>query len=179
RGMKRILIGEGYEVITCSDGEEAMRHIASGKFDAIITDVAMPRMTGVGLLRAIREYDRDLPVIMATGEPSIDTAAAAVEHGALKYLMKPVSADELTKTVQKAIQMNRLARLRRETLETLNAYGEGVFGYRLEEDFYKAVASLWPSFQPIVRADDGSLFGYEALLRTDEPALPTPPAMLD
>lgn len=179
RGMKRVLVAEGYDVITCHNGEEAMRHVATGKLDTIITDVAMPRMTGVGLLRAIREYDRDLPVIMATGEPSIDSAAAAVEHGALKYLMKPVSPEELTRTVQKAIQMNRLARLRRETLATLNAYGEGVGGYGLEENFNKAVASLWPTFQPIVRADDGELFGYEALLRTDEPALPTAPAMLD
>ncbi len=179
RGMQRILAAEGYDVITSENGEAALSLVALGNIDAIVTDVAMPRLGGVELLQAIRAQDRDLPVVMATGEPSIDSAAAAVEHGALKYLMKPVSAEELKSIVQKAVQMNHLARLRRETLDTLNASGEGVGRFGLEENFNSAMQSLWPTFQPIVRADNGSLFGYEALLRTNEPALPSAPAVLD
>ncbi len=179
RGMQRILSAEGYEVVTSENGEAALLQLAMGDIDAIVTDVAMPRLGGVELLRAIRAQDHDLPVVMATGEPSIDSAAAAVEHGALKYLMKPISADELRSIVQKAVQMNRLARLRRETLATLNASGEGGGAYGLEENFNNAMESLWPTFQPIVRAENGELFGYEALLRTDEPALPSAPAVLD
>jgi len=178
RGMQRILNAEGYTVIVCSNGADALSYIASRDLDAIVTDVAMPRLGGVELLRAVRAQGMDTPVIMATGEPTIASAAAAVEHGAFKYLTKPVTAEDLKSTVSKAIQLHRLAKLRRETVVTLNAYGEGA-SQGLQRDFNNAIQSLWPTFQPIVRADDGSLFGYEALLRTAEPAFPSAPAVLD
>jgi EAL domain-containing protein (putative c-di-GMP-specific phosphodiesterase class I) len=179
RCMKRILTAEGYDVVTCNDGAEALAQMANRNVDAIVTDVAMPRIGGVELLRAIRAHDKDIPVVMATGAPSIDSAAAAVEYGAFKYLMKPVSAEELRNTVQKAVQMKQLALLRQETLDALAANGGTDAFSGLEEHFSKAMQSLWPTFQPIIRAKDGSLFGYEALLRTDEPTLPSAPAVLD
>jgi EAL domain-containing protein (putative c-di-GMP-specific phosphodiesterase class I) len=172
--MERILRAADYEVITCRDGQEALAHLASTHLDAIVTDVAMPGLGGVELLRAVRARDAEVPVVMATGSPSIDSAAAAVEHGAFKYLMKPLTAGELQATIEKAVRVHRLARLRRETLAELS---EAPPGDGLEVNFRNALRSLWPTFQPILRRD-GSLFGYEALVRTDEPALTQPAALL-
>jgi EAL domain-containing protein (putative c-di-GMP-specific phosphodiesterase class I) len=174
RGMERILRAADYEVITCRDGAEALAHVANTRLDAIVTDVAMPGLGGVDLLRAVRARDSEVPVVMATGSPSIDSAAAAVEHGAFKYLMKPLTAGELQSTIEKAVRVHRLARLRRETLAelSLDSPGDG-----LEVNFRNAIRSLWPTFQPILRRD-GSLFGYEALVRTDEPALTQPAQLL-
>lgn len=177
RGMERILRAANYDVILCRDGSEALMVLGRNNLDAIVTDVAMPGFGGVDLLRAVRERDSDVPVVMATGSPSIHSAAAAVEHGAFKYLMKPLTASELETTIEKAVKLYRLARLRRETLAALKESGEQHWG--LQANFDSAIQSLWPTFQPIVRSCDGSLFGYEALVRTDEPAMPHPGALLD
>jgi EAL domain-containing protein (putative c-di-GMP-specific phosphodiesterase class I) len=179
RGMDRILRAANYEVILCRDGSEALAVLARRPLDAIVTDVAMPGLGGVDLLRAVREYDGDVPVVMATGSPSIQSAVAAVEHGAFKYLMKPVTALELETTIEKAVQLYRLARLRRETLAALESDAGALREGGLQANFDSAIQSLWPTFQPIVRSCDGSLFGYEALVRTDEPAMPHPGALLD
>jgi EAL domain-containing protein (putative c-di-GMP-specific phosphodiesterase class I) len=178
RGMERILRAADYDVILCRDGVEAINQLSSGPCDAIVTDIAMPGLGGVDLLRAVRARNDDVPVVMATGAPSIHSAAAAVEHGAFKYLMKPVTASELQTTIEKAVRLHRLARLRRETLEAL-AEDRHAEGSGLAAEFNSAIQSLWPTFQPIVRACDGSLFGYEALVRTNEPSLPHPGALLE
>lgn len=178
RGMQRVLVARGYEVIACNDGAEALTHIARSDLDAVVSDLAMPNMGGVELLRAVRAHGLDVPVILATGEPSIDSAVAAVEHGAFKYLMKPVAIEELEATVAKAVRLHRLARIQRETMSALSTEAE-TESSRLGRNFDNALRLLWPAFQPIVRASDGSLFGYEALLRSDEPALPSAPAVLE
>jgi EAL domain-containing protein (putative c-di-GMP-specific phosphodiesterase class I) len=179
RGMERILRAANYDVISCRNGSEALNILARNELDAIVTDVAMPGFGGVDLLRAVRERDSDVPVVMATGSPSIHSAAAAVEHGAFKYLMKPLTAGELEATIEKAVQLYRLARLRRETLAALTADSLASAQGGLQANFDSAIQSLWPTFQPIIRSCDGSLFGYEALVRTDEPAMPHPGALID
>jgi EAL domain-containing protein (putative c-di-GMP-specific phosphodiesterase class I) len=179
RGMARILLEDGYEVISSRDGEDALVHVAKGGLDVIITDVAMPKLGGVELLREVRQFDLDVPVILATGAPSIDSAAAAVEHGAFKYLMKPVSPAELRETTEKALKLHHLARLQREALQEAMPNGVPTNRESMERRFDLALETLWPAFQPIVRASDGSLFGYEALLRTDEPTLRSPVEMLE
>ncbi len=179
RGMTRILLEDGYDVVACRDGADALSHVVGGGVDVIITDVAMPKLGGVELLREVRRHDLDVPVILATGEPSVDSAAAAVEHRAFKYLMKPVSPTELRETTEKALRLHHLARLQRDALQEAH-FDRGPTGREsLEKQFNLALESLWPAFQPIVRACDGSVFGYEALLRTDEAHLRNPAEVLN
>jgi DNA-binding NtrC family response regulator len=61
------------------------------RYDAIVTDIRMPNMHGMDLLKAVRARDLDVPVILMTGDPTVDSAAKAVELGALQYLTKPMA----------------------------------------------------------------------------------------
>jgi EAL domain-containing protein (putative c-di-GMP-specific phosphodiesterase class I)/ActR/RegA family two-component response regulator len=180
RALARQLSRSGYEVVVHHQGRTALDAIRGGGFEAIVSDIEMPTLSGIELLRAVRDHDRDLPVILITGAPAIGTAADAVEHGAFRYLIKPLELSDFTNTVRRASQFYRLARAKREAQALLGTgTGEGSDRLALEVSFERALDSLWIAFQPIVRASDRSIFGYEALLRSGESALPHPGAVLD
>jgi EAL domain-containing protein (putative c-di-GMP-specific phosphodiesterase class I) len=180
RALARQLARSGYDVVVRNEGQAALEALREGGFELVISDIEMPALDGIELLRAVRDFDRDLPVVLITGAPAIDTATKAVEHGAFRYLTKPFEFEQLLSTVQRASQLYRLARMKREALSVLGTgSGEGADRLALEASFERALGSLWMAFQPIVWARDGSLFGHEALLRSDEPLLPHPAAMLD
>jgi EAL domain-containing protein (putative c-di-GMP-specific phosphodiesterase class I) len=135
----------------------------------------MPGMTGLEFLRAIRERDLDVPVVLLTGDPDVDTAAEAVEYGAFRYLGKPVDSGKLLEVMRRAMQLHRLAKLKREALAIVGREG-GALGDRaaLEGHFASALRSLWMAYQPIVSWRTGQIFGYEALVRSEEPTMRTP-----
>lgn len=180
RATARHLSKAGYEVTPCSCGADAVDALVLAPYDVIVSDISMQMMDGIELLRAVREHDRDLPVVLMTGAPTVATAAQAVEHGAFKYLVKPVPIDDLLAAIHRAVQTYRLAGTQREALRLLGtSAGEDSGRLGLEASFQRALGSLWMAFQPIVGAPDGALFGYEALMRSDEPSLPHPGAVLD
>jgi EAL domain-containing protein (putative c-di-GMP-specific phosphodiesterase class I) len=180
RVTKRALERRGYRVVACSSGEEALIWLTSETFDCMLSDVQMPGISGLRLLRAVRDRDLDIPVVLMTGNPNIQSAAAAVEYGAFHYLIKPVGNERIDEVVRRAANAGRLARARREYLEQ---YGSGVFptGDRAGTDatLDRALASMWMAYQPIVDARSEAIFAQEALLRSAEPALPHPGAVLD
>jgi EAL domain-containing protein (putative c-di-GMP-specific phosphodiesterase class I)/ActR/RegA family two-component response regulator len=177
--LSRVLASELVEVTTATTGAAALACLAQGDFDTIVSDIQMPGMSGLKLLRAVREYDLDLPIVLMTGEPNVSGAAAAVEYGAFQYLIKPVGVDRLRALVKRAIDFGRIARLKRRCAEE---YGSGSFyvGDRaaIETKLECALKSLWIAYQPIVRGN-GDPFGHEALLRCEEPLLPHPGAVLN
>lgn len=79
----RALASKGYRVETARDGSAAVRAFERTSFDVILSDIDMPGMDGIQLLERIRAHDLDVPVVFITGAPSIETAAKAMEHGAL------------------------------------------------------------------------------------------------
>ncbi len=179
--LRRALAGVGHDVVTATDGLEALRLLdGPDPFDAVVSDISMPRMTGIELLRAVRDRDFDLPVLLITGEPDVATAIEAVEWGAYKYIPKPPDLDVLRQHVRRAVGMRRMAGAKREALSLLG-HGGAVPSDRagMEATFTRALQSLWVAFQPIVDVDRRSVFGYEALLRTGEAALPHPGAVLE
>jgi len=167
-----------FDVVKCTGGAEAVAHVAQGGFAAVISDVNMPGMTGLELLRAIREHDADLPVLLVTGAPSWEGAAEAIEYGVFRYLPKPFDLDSLRETVMQATQLYRLARLKREALSIGGIAGPSDRA-GLEASFERALASFGMAFQPIVSLSSKTVFGYEALLRSAEPSLPSPGDVLD
>src|SRR4051794_22032917 len=70
RGFDRVLTRAGYEVVTVSDGQRAAELLTQSDFDAIVSDISMPGMNGLQLLRAARERDLDVPVLLVTGAPA-------------------------------------------------------------------------------------------------------------
>lgn len=175
-----VLSTGGFEVEAVSNGRDAIARIQSHSFDAVVSDVSMPELGGIALLRAVRELDLDVPVILVTGSPSVESAVQAVEYGALRYITKPVQVDDLIATVRKAVRLGRMARVKREAIEHLGGDGRQL-GDRagLEIAFNAALASVRLVYQPIVHHGAREVFAYEALLRSGEPRLPHPGAILD
>ncbi len=164
--FKRALEGVGLEVTAASSGEQAVEQLGVRRFDVILSDIAMPGMGGIELLKRVRAVDPDVPLILITGSPLLETAMKAVEFGAFRYLLKPVRLDELRNMVIEAIKLHEVARLKRELIDKL---GLGVpLGDRagLERAFQMILDSLSVVFQPIVDPRKRTVFAYEALVRS-------------
>jgi EAL domain-containing protein (putative c-di-GMP-specific phosphodiesterase class I)/CheY-like chemotaxis protein len=179
RAHERTLARAGYAIQTALDGMQAVERMRTTAVDTIVSDIAMPRMDGIALLRAVRERDLDLPVVLLTGEPRIETAVEAIQLGALRYLIKPVEPPVLVREVQHAVRLYEWAKLRRVANEHLGG-GPLHAGDRagLAASFGRALTSMWMAYQPIVSWAQRHVFGYEALMRTQEESLPFPGAVL-
>ena len=181
RALERVLRAANFEVTTTTDPTKALEVITQTPFDVVLTDVMMPSMSGVDLLRMLRAYDLDVPVILMTGNPTLETAVEALSLGALQYLPKPMPNDVLVNAVERASRLHRMAVMKREAIKLLEQQAEAKAGDRasLEASFDRALDTMWMAFQPIVVGRRSELFGYEALMRTKEPSLPHPGAVLD
>ncbi len=179
RAYGRRLERAGFVITRASSGAAALALLAEHDFDAVVSDIDMPEMNGIELLMAIRTKDLQLPLIFATGGPSIDTAAKAVELGATRYLTKPVDGPVLVDAVSKAVRMHQLAHLRDRMVEQARSGGQIADRAGLKVRFEHALDKLWIAFQPIVSWKQQRVFAYEALMRSDEPSLPHPGAILD
>lgn len=180
RAYRRYLERAGYDVAVAHDGDTAARLFAQGDVDAVLTDIAMPGMDGMRLLRVIRDHDADVPVVLATGGPTVETAIEALDHGALKYLVKPLDMTELVDVMGRAVQLNRMAEVKRQAVALLGDVDQRI-GNRSEVEaaFRRALDKLFLFYQPIVCWSERSVFGWEALVRSAEPALPHPGALFE
>ncbi|MDD2899532.1 MAG: sigma-54 dependent transcriptional regulator [Desulfuromonadaceae bacterium] len=104
-GLKRVFEGESFLVETCSSGFSAIEVMQHHEFDLIITDLKMPGMSGIEVLKSVRTLQPDIPVIMITGYATIDTAVEAIKNGAADYISKPFTPDLLMEKVRLALSM--------------------------------------------------------------------------
>src|SRR5215467_1339009 len=180
RSYARALGAAGYHVAVAHDGREAAALANGQAFDVIVSDIAMPDMDGLALLRTIRQADLDVPMIFMTGSPALESAVQAIEYGAFRYLLKPVAPAALLDVVERGVRVHRLARVRREAAMVRELDGKPI-GDRagLEARFAAAIAKLWVAAQPIVSWSGRKVFAYETLLRTDEPTLRSPVDFFD
>lgn len=115
----RLLRLRHYQVDQAENGLQALDNLAQTSYDIVLTDLSMPSLNGLGLLRHIKEHFPDTDVIMITAFGSIDTAKQALKLGAFDYLTKPLELDDLARVVQTCLEMRELRRLRHER-ETLS-----------------------------------------------------------
>src|ERR1017187_3859743 len=99
RAYGAALARHGVTLETASNGKEATERVTATPFDVIVSDISMPEMTGIEFLKAVRAHDLDVPVILMTGEPSVESAIHAIEYGVFRYFAKPVAGQELWETV--------------------------------------------------------------------------------
>jgi hypothetical protein len=177
--VARLLRRSDFDVVDVDSGFKAITALEAEQFDVVVSDVEMPDGGGLDLLRSVRRIDLDVPVILMTGQPSIGAAAEAVQYGAFRYLTKPVEAATFVNTVKQAARAHALARIRREAVRVTGVSPVATDRAGLEVRFEQALDSLRMVYQPIVYASSGALFGLEALMRSSEPSLPSPPAVLD
>lgn len=169
----RILQVEGWDVSVAASGREGLALLDQGvQFDCVVSDVRMPDVDGFEFVATAHQTDEDLPVLLMTGDPSLDGAVKAIDSGAVSYLSKPFSAESLAEAVARAARRHGVARMRRRAEDLLAT--SVVERAALQERFERALGSLWMAFQPIVDVVQGRVFAYEALLRTNEESLRRP-----
>ena len=108
--FRRILVLEGFSVDTVEHGPEALGLIQRHDYDFLFTDLKMPDMDGVEVVKAAKHFRPDLDVVVITGYGSIETAVQTLQHGACEYVQKPFTADELGEFARKLL-IKREARL--------------------------------------------------------------------
>jgi len=97
--IKEIVERKGNIATLAGDGEEGFKAFSSIKFDLVITDIKMPKLDGISLIKLIREKDKNIPIIIITGYGSDENIAAAKKYGVEKFLKKPCSVLEISKAI--------------------------------------------------------------------------------
>lgn len=133
KGMRDLLSfmlrTEGYHTVEAASGKEAIGHMTDEIFEVVIADIMMPGMSGLELLRRVRERDNDAVVIVMTAYASLQTAIEAMKTGAYDYLIKPFNdVEKVINIVARAVERCRLARRNARLLKDLQAAN-----YRLKE----------------------------------------------
>ena len=110
RKLKRL----GYECRSAKDGVDALAEVESHRFDLILLDINMPRLSGPEVLSRVRQIDDTTPIVMVSSVDSFDSVRNTLREGACDYLVKPIDFDEFDITVARAIEHGRLLRENRE-----------------------------------------------------------------
>ena len=100
---------DGYEVMLAEDGEQGLSMLREHHIDLVVTDLKMPKVDGMTLLREALKETPDLPIVMITAHGTVDTAVEALKLGAFDYLTKPFDKDEVRQVVAKALKTRALA----------------------------------------------------------------------
>ena len=103
RGMLYDLLSNRYECNTASMADEAFQYLEVERYDAIITDIAMPGLTGIELLKRVQLRDEDTPVILISGKGSEQDSKSLLALGAFAYVTKPFNLDEIERVVERAV----------------------------------------------------------------------------
>lgn len=147
--LTMMLRKRGLAVTAVASAEEALDAFGHLPFDAIVADIRLERMSGVGLLRCIRDKNPEFPVILLTGYDSLESAIQAVRLGAHDYILKPLeSIDDLLRPVLKAVQAHRLLLDHRVLQERLRALASELVlaeereRRRLAEDIHDSIGQF-------------------------------------
>lgn len=148
-----VLRHAGFTVEGLGDPTRVLERLKAGRFDAVVSDVRMPQVDGVQLLKAIRSYDAAIPVLLMTGQPTIEAAIQAIEHRALRMLQKPFEVDVLVDAVRAAVRSRSSSA-----------------PVHLHQKLDRSLESLHMVYQPIVGMTAGRTMAWEALVRCREGA---------
>ncbi|MBN2201485.1 sigma-54-dependent Fis family transcriptional regulator [bacterium] len=140
--LEGLLMDEGHAVASCADGESALDRIGRETFDAVLLDVMLPGMSGLEVMRRIRESDPEAAVVMMSGRPDTAMAVSAVQAGARQFLEKPLDPDrllfELRNLETHRVLATRVASLEGRAADERRWVGESVAVRRLLADVAKA-----------------------------------------
>jgi response regulator RpfG family c-di-GMP phosphodiesterase len=117
--LHQIFLSADYQCLLAGDGQEAVGVFAATRPPLVITDLRMPVMDGIGLLRGVRQLDGDAAVVVLTGAPDVKTAIESLKLGAYDFIVKPVNVDELLIAAERAIERRQLLIERRQYQQLL------------------------------------------------------------
>jgi diguanylate cyclase (GGDEF)-like protein len=105
-----VLVDEGYEVDIAENGEQGIEKIKTGNFHLVVTDVKMPGVSGIDVLKSAKNIDKNIDVIIMTGYASVNTAVESMKLGAVDYITKPFNIDQIKMIVERTIDKRRMTR---------------------------------------------------------------------
>ncbi len=164
-----------HQVTTAASGGEALELFASGKFDVAFLDLKMPGMSGMELLRRLKQQDPVLPVVIMTGYPSLDAAIDTMRHGAADFLIKPFNLQQVKVTLERVVREQQLLRenlrlseqlaqkreieklnqelnRRIDQQNTLRHISESIDLFQTSEDAYQGMAELAAKYLGVRRS---------------------------
>jgi DNA-binding NtrC family response regulator len=150
---KRILEEEGYEVETALSGKEAFEKMKGDPFDVVITDLKMPGIDGMEVLRTFRKEYPEAIIIMITGFSTVETAVEAMKLGAFDYIPKPFTPDEVSIVVKKAIEKKSLLLENiylRQELEQKYGFHNIIGKSKKMQEVYRAIVKVAPTDRTVI-----------------------------
>ncbi len=139
--LQRILKEAGYNVVTASDGQEALDKVSQQKFDAVLLDIKMPVMSGIEVLQQLTTNWPGICVVMATAVGDAQTAVEAMKLGAYDYITKPFNPDDVVLKMQRALEKRNL-RLENERHQLDLEKRVGEQAQQLQQQFVELVETL-------------------------------------
>jgi DNA-binding NtrC family response regulator len=98
---------QGWDIIVAEGGQKAVDYLKNQQFDVVLTDLKMPDIDGMELTSRIRNLYGDMPIIIMTGYPSLDSAVEALRYKVDDYIVKPFNVNQLYKSVKKVVELKR------------------------------------------------------------------------
>ena len=164
QNVEKILSKNDYEIIHATSAEEALEKMARDSFELLISDIVMPEMNGLEFLKLVKKEWPLTKAVMMTAYASIDTAVKAIRLGALDYISKPFTPDELRETVELALSGKLIeaptTKKEREIIDVDIPFDKEDVAKYTGDDF---VDRLGPSDMPVVEAAPETLEGYCSL----------------
>jgi two-component system NtrC family response regulator len=119
--LSAFLSGEGYETVTADTAQQALEVVETTDLDLVLTDMKMPSMDGIELLRRIKEKSPDLPVVMMTAYGTVEKAVEAMQLGAFNFVLKPFQNETVKQIIRNAVSIYRVLKENRRLVEALES----------------------------------------------------------
>jgi CheY-like chemotaxis protein len=177
--LRKILVLDGFSIDTVVSGPEALGLVQRRDYDFLFTDLKMPDMDGVDVVKGVNHLRPDIDVVVITGYATVESAVETMQHGAVDYVQKPFTADELVSFARRLL-LKRQARLDAQRLPHVRVVSPGVAEAMREDDFCvpgggflsdgHAWARIEPSGQVQVGLDDFAQKALGTIERVELPA---------
>ncbi len=145
--LEKIFVREGCVIVTCGDGKEAIEILRRQRIDVLLTDLMMPNLGGVDVLKAARQLSPETQVVVMTAYGTVETAVEAMREGAYDFITKPLRRQHVVRVVEKAVERvallaeNRTLRVQLEAVRTRRIIGQSLALRRTSEVIQQAAPS--------------------------------------
>jgi CheY-like chemotaxis protein/glycine cleavage system H lipoate-binding protein len=133
--LRKVLVLDGYNVDTVETGQEALGLVQTHDYDFVFTDLKMPSMSGTDVAKSVKHLRPDIDVVIITGYATVESAVECMKHGAMDYIEKPFTEDELRRFVRHAL-IRRQDRIQKQLKPRVHVSGPSEAGHGIEGEFY-------------------------------------------
>ena len=149
--LNNVLSERGYNVEIANDGKTAVEKAHQEYFDIVLTDLRMPKLDGIEVLKNIKEISPTTTVIIVTAYGTVENAVEAMRIGAFDYVLKPFSAEEIDIKIKRAIETQRLTQNNEVLRETVqNTFGTIVGNSEKMKNVYELIERVAPTNAPVL-----------------------------